>query len=101
MNNNNKRESLNIIDRPIITDKTTKFLENNQYCFYVKSKAKKLEIKNAIEYLFNVKVKKVHTLHPPRKKQTVGHSTGIKPHYKKAIITLHTDNRIDLFADNS
>lgn len=101
MNKNREREFLNIINRPIITDKTTKFLENNQYCFYVINKARKLEIKNAIEYIFNVKVKKVNTLHPPRKKRTLGHFTGNKPHYKKAIIQLHINNRINLFADNS
>nr|AYR06236.1 ribosomal protein L23 [Renouxia sp.] len=101
MNKNSERELLNIINKPIITDKTTKFLENNQYCFHVINKARKLDIKNAIEYIFNVKVKKVNTLHPPRKKRTLGRFTGNKPHYKKAIITLHASSRINLFVDNS
>lgn len=99
MNKEIKKELINIIDRPIVTDKTTKLLENNQYCFYVSAKANKMFIKKAIEYIFNVKVKKVNTCHEASKQRKVGRFKGYKPHYKKAIVTLEKNNKINLFAE--
>ena len=57
-----------VIKYPIITDKATRLLENNQYSFVVDPSSDKLTIKAAIEYLFNVKVIKVNTCRLPRKK---------------------------------
>lgn len=88
------------IKYPVITDKTTKLLENNQYCFAVRPNTNKNDIKIAIEYIFNVKVKKINTLHFPIKKRRVGKFIGKKPHYKKAIVTLHKNNQIILFPEN-
>ena len=53
---------VDLIKYPIITDKATKLLEINQYTFAVDLKSNKLEIKTAIEYLFNVTVLNVNTL---------------------------------------
>nr|YP_010204112.1 ribosomal protein L23 [Ahnfeltia fastigiata]UAT97667.1 ribosomal protein L23 [Ahnfeltia fastigiata]UAT97871.1 ribosomal protein L23 [Ahnfeltia fastigiata] len=100
MPNITERILLDIIKYPLITDKTTKLLEENQYCFAVDRKANKLDIKKAVEYLFNVKVKKVNTSHPPEKKRTIGKFIGKKPHYKKAVVTLNSEDRINLFPDN-
>ena len=61
-----------IIKYPIITDKATRLLENNQYSFIVDRYSDKITIKSAIEYLFNVKVIKVNTCRLPRKKTRVG-----------------------------
>nr|YP_009244021.1 ribosomal protein L23 [Sporolithon durum]AMK96263.1 ribosomal protein L23 [Sporolithon durum] len=94
-----KRKPTDIIKKVIITDKTTKFLEFNQYCFNVERKANKLEIKQAIEYLFKVKVKKINSYNTPEKKHTVGKFIGKKPQYKKAIVTLNDDYKINLFSD--
>ena len=58
-----------IIKYPIITDKGTRLLENNQYSFIVDRYANKTKIKTAIEYLFNVKVLKINTCRLPRKKK--------------------------------
>ena len=72
---NSSEFSLNnvqIIKYPIITDKATRLLENNQYSFIVDRYSNKLNIKGAIEYLFNVKVIKVNTCSLPRKKKRVG-----------------------------
>jgi large subunit ribosomal protein L23 len=66
---NFNRSSNDIIKYPIITDKATRLLENNQYSFVVNPKSDKLTIKEAIEYLFNVKVIKVNTCHLPRKQK--------------------------------
>ena len=90
----------NIIKYPIITDKATRLLENNQYSFIVNPTSNKITIKKSIEYLFNVQVIKVNTSHLPKKKKSVGRSFGYKPHYKKAIITLASGNTINLFSEN-
>jgi large subunit ribosomal protein L23 len=92
--------SNDIIKYPIITDKATRLLENNQYSFIVNPKSDKLEIKEAIEYLFNVKVTKVNTCQLPRKKKRIGKYIGWKSHYKKAIVTLSEGDTINLFTES-
>nr|WOA02334.1 ribosomal protein L23 [Gloiopeltis furcata] len=91
---------LDLIKYPIITDKTTKLLEDNQYSFAIERKANKLDIKQSIEYIFDVRVKKVNTCNVPTKTKSVGRFTGKKASYKKAIITLHDNYSINLFPDN-
>lgn len=99
MNKKQEEEFFDIINRPIITDKTTKLLEKNQYCFRVYHKANKTIIKKAVEFIFNVKVININTSHEPKKKRKVGRFQGYKKHYKKAIVTLSNDSRINLFSD--
>jgi large subunit ribosomal protein L23 len=89
-----------IVKYPVITDKATRLLENNQYSFIVNPSSNKITIKKTIEYLFNVKVIKVNTAHLPKKKKRVGKSIGYKPKYKKAIVTLANEDSINLFAEN-
>jgi large subunit ribosomal protein L23 len=91
---------IDLIKKPIITDKTTKILENNQYCFTVNRYSNKSEIKQAIEYIFNVKVKKINTLNLPVKIKTVGKFIGKKSRTKKAIVTLIEQDSINLFPEN-
>ena len=90
-----------IIKYPIITDKTTRLLENNQYSFIVNPSSDKITIKAAIEYLFNVKVIKINTAHLPKKKKRIGQYVGWKSHYKKAIVTLSEGDTINLFAEEN
>ena len=99
MNKSKIRHLLTVIKKPIITDKTTKLLENNQYCFQVDPRVNKLIIKEAIEYIFNVKVKQVNTCHKSPKKRKVGRFTGYRGHYKKAIVTLSKNDKINLFSE--
>jgi len=94
------RSSAQIIKYPIITDKATRLLENNQYTFVVDRYSDKLSIKAAIEYLFNVKVIKINTSRLPRKTKRVGKYIGFKPQYKKAIVTLSEGDVINLFTDS-
>ena len=100
MTNSSNVTNANIIKYPIITDKTTRLLENNQYSFIVDRNSDKLTIKNTIEYLFDVKVTKVNSCRLPRKKKRVGRYIGWKPQYKKAIVTLAKGDVIDLFTEN-
>lgn len=85
------------IKYPIITEKSTTALEQNQYTFIVDKRLTKTEIKKAIEFLFKVKVEKVNTQNQPLKSKRVGSKQGFKPQYKKAIIRISKENRIDLF----
>jgi len=98
--NSSTRSNANIIKYPIITDKSTRLLEKNQYTFIVDRYSNKITIKEAIEYLFNVKVTKVNTCRLPRKKKRVGKYIGWKPQYKKAIISLAESDVINLFTEN-
>lgn len=88
-----------IIRRPIITEKATLLLENNQYTFEVMPKASKPEIKAAIEALFDVKVTGISTLNPPRKQRRMGKFAGYRATYKRAVVTLAEGNSIPLFPD--
>lgn len=94
------RSVIDIIKYPIITDKATRLLENNQYSFIVDPDSDKITIKMSIEYLFDVDVIKINTCHLPKKKKRVGKYVGWKPHYKKAIVTLSEGDTINLFAEN-
>jgi large subunit ribosomal protein L23 len=97
---NSSRSSIQIVKYPIITDKATRLLENNQYSFVVDRYSDKIEIKEAIENLFDVKVIKINTCWLPRKKKRVGRYIGWKPQYKKAIVTLSEGDVINLFTDS-
>jgi large subunit ribosomal protein L23 len=97
---NLSRKNIKVIKYPIITDKATRLLENNQYSFVVDRYSDKIIIKSEIEYLFNVKVVKINTCRLPRKKKRVGKYIGWKPQYKKAIVTLAEGNIINLFTDS-
>ena len=96
----NKKSLIDLIRNPIITDKTTKLIEENQYTFTVNRQANKKQIKQAIEYVFNVSVKSINTCRSPIKKKKVGRFIGKKAQYKKAIITLHEGNTIKIFSNN-
>ena len=91
--------STDIIKKPILTDKTTKLIEKNQYCFAVNPSSKKETIKSAIENIFQVKILRINSLNSPHKKKKIGRSEGYKPRYKKVIITLSKDSKINLFND--
>jgi len=94
-----EREIPDIIRKPLITEKATIALENNQYTFEVAPKATKPQIKDAIEKLFDVKVVGISTQNPPRKKRRVGQFIGHRAAYKRAVVTLAADDTITLFPD--
>nr|YP_010196813.1 ribosomal protein L23 [Gracilaria cliftonii]UAD84617.1 ribosomal protein L23 [Gracilaria cliftonii] len=89
-----------IVKYPILTDKTTQILEDNKYSFIVEIKAKKSEIKEAIEKLFDVQVEKINTLIVKPKKKRIGKYIGYKNKHKKAIVQLNKQYKINLFLDN-
>jgi large subunit ribosomal protein L23 len=88
-----------IIVRPLISEKTTALMEENKYTFVVDRGANKIEIKRALEEIFDVKVKAVNTANFKGKKKRLGrYPAGFQPRWKKAIITLTDDSKqIELF----
>lgn len=95
---NEKIKQMEIIIEPIFTEKSMSLVkEKNAYTFKVSKKANKIEIKNAVEYLFNVHVVKVRTINVLPKKKTVGKYSGFKPAYKKAIVQLVEGEKIQAF----
>ncbi|MEB3224173.1 MAG: 50S ribosomal protein L23 [Synechococcus sp.] len=93
------RDLADLILKPIVSEKATILLEDNKYVFDVALKATKTDIKAAIENLFGVKVVKVNTNRPPRKKKRVGRFIGFKPQYKRAVVTLAEGDTITLFPE--
>lgn len=86
-----------IIKAPVITEKSTAIASDEKsYGFKVDPKANKTQIKQAIEKIFNVKVKSVNTVNVHPKKKRVGRYSGMTNKYKKAIVTLADGNKIDL-----
>ena len=87
-----------IIKRPIVTEATSiAFQERGEYVFEVHPDANKLEIKQAIEQLFGVKVTGVWTSNQRGKTRRVGRATGRRPNWKKAIVKLREGDTIEIF----
>lgn len=87
---------LEIIKAPVITEKSQISKSEGKYTFKVDPKATKLEIKDAIEKIFKVKVTSVKTMNVKPKKRRVGRYTGLTNRSKKAIVTLADGQTIDL-----
>lgn len=86
-----------IIKAPIITEKSANIASNDRkYVFKVDARSNKTEIKQAIENIFKVKVDNINTVTVKPKKKRVGRYTGLTSKYKKAIVTLALNNKIDL-----
>jgi large subunit ribosomal protein L23 len=92
-------EAHQILIRPIITERVIVLMERfNQFVFQVEKKANKYQIRNAVETVYGVKVKKVATMVVPGKTKRRGATSGKRPNWKKAIITLQQGENIDFFA---
>jgi large subunit ribosomal protein L23 len=100
-----------IIRRPLLTEKSTQLRETGggvgtyeedepyaqKVVFEVATDANKIEIRNAVQKLFNVHVTDVHTLNSRGKLKRVGRSIGRRPRTKKAIVTLRPGDTIEFF----
>ena len=95
---------MGIIIKPIATEKLTAQGEKlNQYGFFVDRKANKLQIKEAVEQMYNVSVASVNPLNYPGKRKSrytkAGILRGRMNHFKKAYVTLAGDDKIDFYAN--
>ena len=86
-----------IIKAPVITEKSASISsDDRKYVFKVDPKANKVQIKQAVEKIFGVKVASVNTINAKPKKKRVGRYSGMTSKYKKAIVTLAEGNKINL-----
>ncbi len=83
---------------PVLTEKTIRLLEKNQYSFDVDSRLDKTKMKKHIELFFNVKVIGINSHRLPTKKRKIGAITGCTTRYKRMIITLRSGYSIPLFS---
>lgn len=92
------KDAYQIIEQPLVTEKSIAGVEHSKYTFRVSRAANKIEIAKAIEEIFNVKVDNVNTMTVKGKKKRVGrHPEGKTPDWKKAIVTLKPGNKIEVF----
>jgi large subunit ribosomal protein L23 len=89
-----------IVHRALVTEKGTKRRESaNQYFFEVAPDANKIEIKEAVQRIFNVKVEQVRTMWMPPKSKRMGRYAGKTAAWKRAVVTLEADQNIELFEE--
>jgi large subunit ribosomal protein L23 len=90
-----------ILKRPLITEKMTALADKRQYAFEVDLNANKIEIARAIEKKFNVTVESIRTIRSKGKRKSQmtkrGRIPGKRADFKKAIVTLKLDQKIDFF----
>ncbi|NLC11822.1 MAG: 50S ribosomal protein L23 [Firmicutes bacterium] len=87
-----------VIKRPLVTEKTTAMMAENKYTFAVDINANKIQIRKAVEDLFDVKVKSVNTMRVKGKPKRLGVHRGYRPNWKKAIVTLEEGSKpIEIF----
>ena len=89
-----------VIIRPVITEHSYDMMNNNTYTFEVAKSSNKVEVAQAIEAIFNVKVVKVNTLNVKSKPKRVRYQVGRTRTWKKAMVTLAEGDTIELFATN-
>lgn len=86
-----------VIKRPVVTEKSMAEIAAGKYTFAVDPAANKTTIKQAVEELFNVRVKRVNTMRVRGKRRRVGAHAGRRPDWKKAVVTLEEGQRIEFF----
>lgn len=88
---------IDVIKRPMITEKATRGKELGLYVFEVDTKASKTDVKRAVETLFKVKVDSVRTLRVHGRMKRVGRNQTMTSDWKKAFVTLKQGGSIELF----
>ncbi len=86
-----------IILSPVVSEKSYAAVQNKRYSFFVDIRAKKGEIKRAIEEIFKVKVLKISTINIKPKPRRLGRSLGTSSRKKRAVVTLSKKDKIDFF----
>lgn len=93
------KDPRDVILKPVVSEKSYALLDRNVYTFIVAPDANKIEIKQAVESIFNVRVLKISTLNRKgkRKRNRRSNTFGRRPNTKRAIVALAADDRIDIF----
>ncbi len=92
------KDPRSIIIRPIITEHSYDVMEDNVYTFEVAKDANKIEIKNAIQQIFDVTVVKVNVMNVKPKPKRVRYQKGYTRTWKKAMVTLAEGDSIEIFS---
>ena len=87
---------LNLIKKPVITEKSTANAQFNKYTFEVRNDANKINIKKTIEEIYKVKVQKLNSLNVKSKPKVFKGQRGIRSELKRIIVTLKEGNTIDM-----
>ena len=87
---------LNLIKKPVITEKSTANAQFNKYIFEVRNDANKINIKKTIEEIYKVKVQKLNSLNVKSKPKVFKGQRGNRPELKRIIVTLKEGNTIDM-----
>jgi large subunit ribosomal protein L23 len=90
-------EMTKILVRPVVTEKSTRMQEENKFTFEVTLTANRAQVKQAVEKLFEVKVKNVNMIRTPGKRRRFGRRQTQGPERKKAVVTLQPGDKIGLF----
>ena len=94
------KNSYDIILKPVITENSVDMMADKKYTFKVATDANKIEIKKAVEEIFDVKVAKVTTINMDGKLKRMGRYEGRRASYKKAVVKLTEDSKtIEFFND--
>ncbi len=92
------RDARDVIIRPVVTERSTIMAdEEDAFTFIVAEDANKIDIRRAVEQLFDVKVRSVNTMRYRGKWRRVGRNYGRRPSFKKAIVKLAEGERIDVY----
>ncbi len=86
-----------VLLRPLVTEKTTVLTALDKYVFEVDARANKAQIREAVEIAFSVRVVDVNTMMMKGKPRRFGRKVVNRPDWKKAVVTLVADDKIDLF----
>lgn len=90
-------EARDILIRPIVTEKSTALMGQGKYTFRVPLAATKIQIRQAVEQIFKVKVQAVNTMRYEGKLKRMGRTQGRRSDWKKAVVTLKPGEAIELF----
>ncbi|HLG67867.1 MAG TPA: 50S ribosomal protein L23 [Acidimicrobiales bacterium] len=93
------RDATSILIRPVVSEKTYALMDRSVYVFVVDRAATKIDVRHAVEATFGVRVDKVNTLNRKGKarRNRRTNTVGKRPDTKRAVVTLHAGDKIDLF----
>lgn len=86
-----------VIVRPVVSEKSYALLAANKYTFRVHARATKTQVRHAVQQIFGVRVQGVRTVNVKAKPKRRGVTAGKRREWKKAIVTLHPEDSIELF----
>src|SRR3954466_10850588 len=95
------KDPRDVLLRPVVSEKSYGLLDEQKYTFEVAPDANKTEIKLAVEKGFKVRVKDVNTLNRKGKRRRTRNGSATPPHTKRAIVSLTSDDSIDIFGVHS